>query len=471
MKASVRRWLQPSLVRRLVLAQMATAAVLWVASVAYVLHFGSAQSSEGDLAQMRLGASLVLPLATALEREPLLLRQTLQRIDDFQRANQSALVEDAAAAGFQFARIYLWRDAQLVYRSADALGEPAIDRDGALVEVLVDGRRWRAFAEVSADGRARFAAITPASIDAAGVTPWSKSWLAFPLIVSLPLLILPAWWSVRFALRPLTQLSGEIASRQAQDLSPLRFEPRHRELSPLSRGVDQWLQRMVHTRERERSFIADAAHELRTPIAAMQVHIQALQRRERFAEDAALLDGLLKSNARAGRLVAQLLAMTRSEASPAHGVLGRVDLAAVTQDAMALWQPVAQARHVELELDAMPRAEVMGDAESLRMMVDNLIGNAIKYAPAGSTVNVSVVAQDQAVQLLVTDEGPGIAPELRTRVFDRFYRMPGQVQGGSGLGLSIVKSVAERHAAIIDLSDGPGGKGLQVRLRFAAITN
>jgi signal transduction histidine kinase len=468
MKAGMRRWLQPSLVRRLLLAQMATAAVLWVASVAYVLHFGSAQSSEGDLAQMRLGASLVLPLATALEREPLLLRQTLQRIDDFQRANQSALVEDAAAAGFQFARIYLWRDAQLVYRSADALGEPAIDRDGALVEVLVDGRPWRAFAEVSADGRARFAAITPASIDAAGITPWSRSWLAFPLIVSLPLLILPAWWSVRFALRPLTQLSGEIASRQAQDLSPLRFEPRHRELSPLSRGVDQWLQRMVRTRDRERSFIADAAHELRTPIAAMQVHIQALQKRERFAADAALLDGLFKSNARASHLVAQMLAMTRSEAVPAHGVSTRVDLAAVTQDAMALWQPVAQVSDVEIELEASPSAEVMGDAESLRMLIDNLIGNAIKYSPQGTCVRVRVFHEQKDVNVVVVDEGPGIAPECWARVFDRFYRVPGQVQAGSGLGLAIVKTVADRHGATVQLSDGPGTKGLQVALRIAA---
>jgi signal transduction histidine kinase len=127
---------------------------------------------------------------------------------------------------------------------------------------------------------------------------------------------------------------------------------------------------------------------------------------------------------------------------------------------------VARAKSIELDLESQPGSRVQGDEESLRMLVDNLVGNAIKYSPAGSTVRVRVQRDDDAVQFVVTDEGPGIPPELRARVFDRFYRAPDQDQPGSGLGLAIAKSVADRHGASLDLCDGPDAKGLMVRVRL-----
>lgn len=461
----LRRWLQPSLVRRLVLAQIATAALLWLALALYVAREVSIESSEGDLAQMRQGAAMILPLAQALHGQPELLRQTAQRIDAYQRAN---ITPHEGQTVLQLPRIYLWRDGQLLYRSADAQSELPIQRTGALFEVPVDGLAWRAYAEDSADGRIRFAAMAPASAEAAGLTPWSRGWLVLPLLVSLPLLVIPAWLSVRFALRPWARLSGEIATRSAEDLSPLRFTSRLRELNPLSRAVDELLARLRLARDRERSFIADAAHELRTPIAAMQVNAEALQERQLSGEDRELLDGLLRSNARAGRLVAQLLALTRSDVSPSPQSMASVDFEALVQDSLAQASPMAQARHVDLDLESQEGALVWGDEESLRMLVDNLIGNAIKYSPVGGTVRVRVHRELDTLQLLVVDKGPGIAPELRTRVFDRFYRIPGQDQPGSGLGLSIAKSVADRHGACIELCDGPDAEGLMVLVRFAA---
>ena len=465
MIARLRRWLRPSLVRRLVLAQVITAALLWLALAAYVAHDLSMESNDGDLAQMRTGAAMVLPLAQALHDQPELLRQTLQRIDDFQRAN---VTPRDAQSMLQLPRIFLWRDGQLIYQSADAKATLPVERTQVLFQVSVDGLPWRAYAEDSADGRARFAAMTPASIEAAGLAPWSRGWLVLPLLVSLPLLVIPAWLSVRFTLRPWARLSSEIATRGADDLVPLRFTPQHRELTPLTHAVDQLFGRLRQARERERSFIADAAHELRTPIAAMQVNAEALQERHLAPADRELLDGLVKSNARAGRLVAQLLALTRSDVSPSPRGAARVDLEALVQDSLAQCSPVAQAQHVELELESQPGSVVQGDEESLRMLVDNLIGNAIKYSPRGGAVRVRLHSDRAALELLVTDEGPGIAPEFRSRVFDRFFRMPGQTQAGSGLGLAIAKTVADRHGATLELANGPDGKGLQVRLRFAA---
>jgi signal transduction histidine kinase len=222
------------------------------------------------------------------------------------------------------------------------------------------------------------------------------------------------------------------------------------------------------SRERERSFVADAAHELRTPIAAMQVNAEALQERHLAPEDRELLGGLLKSNARAGRLVVQLLSLTRTDISPSQRLSATVDLEALGQDSLAELAAVAKAKGIELDLESHPGSLVQGDEESMRMLVDNLVGNAIKYSPAGSTVRVRVHREHDTVQLHVIDEGPGIAPELRARVFDRFYRAPGQDQPGSGLGLAIAKSVADRHGASLELSDGPDATGLLVRVRLAA---
>lgn len=468
MTGALRRWLQPSLVRRLVLAQMATAALLWLALAAYTAIQFTLDADESDLDQMRMGAALVLPLAQALEGQPALLQQTLQRIDEFQRA---AVLPRDAQSGFQMPCIFLWREGVLAYRSSDAPPDFAIEAAEALREVSVGGRPWRAYAEDSADKRWRFAALAPATAEAFGLTPWSQGWLVLPLLVSLPLLLLPAWWSVRFALRPWAQVSGEIEMRGPEDLAPLRFSPVHRELSPLTAAVNQLLARMRASRERERSFIADAAHELRTPIAAIQVNAEALNARGLAPHDTELLQGLLNSNDRAGRLVSQLLALTRSDTLTNPRLTADVDLATLVQESLAQSAPLAWARDVRLDLESPSSARVRGDPESLRMLVDNLVGNAIKYSPPGATVWARLHCDAATVQLDVIDEGPGIAPELRARVCDRFFRVAGQTAGGSGLGLAIAKSVADRHHATLEFRDGPGGpgsRGLTVVVRLAA---
>lgn len=464
MSGWLRRCLQPSLSRRLVVAQMVTAALLWLALAWYASNEIQIDARDSDLAQMRLGAKIMLPLAQALETQPELLRQTAQRIDELHR---SMAIPNHESTTLKLPRIFLWRDGRLVYRSPDASDNLVIDQLGVLLDKSVDGLPWRVYAEDSIDKRSRFAVMAPGSPQAYGFNPWSRTWLVVPLLVSLPLLVIPAWLSVRFALRPWARLSGEIASRGAEDLSPLRFVAKHRELSPLTRAVDQLLASLRQARARERNFIADAAHELRTPIAAVQINAEALQQRKLAEADQSLLTALLGSNARAGRLVAQLLALTRSDGAPSLRPMTPVDLQVVVQESLAQWSQVANASQVELDLDAPAVAMVTGDEESLRTLIDNLVGNAIKYSPPGATVRVRLMRNKDSVELRVIDEGPGIASALRERVFDRFYRIPSQTQSGSGLGLAIAKAVADRHGASLELDDGPNQRGLQVRLRFA----
>jgi two-component system sensor histidine kinase QseC len=284
---------------------------------------------------------------------------------------------------------------------------------------------------------------------------------------------LPAWLSVRLALRPWRRVSGEIESRGPDDLSPLGFVPQHRELSPLTGAVNRLLVRLRSARLRESSFIADAAHELRTPIAAMRVHVEALLGHAPAERDRELLQGLLASNGRAARLVEQLLALTRSEAAADAHTVTIIDLEALAQECLAQMSPLAQAASVELELESgqadRATANVRGHAESLRSLVDNIVGNAIKYSPPSGTVRVRLAASPASIQLSVTDEGPGIPIELRQRVFDRFFRVPDQRQAGSGLGLAIAKAVADSHGASLSLTEGEGGCGLRVVLLLPAM--
>jgi two-component system sensor histidine kinase QseC len=287
-------------------------------------------------------------------------------------------------------------------------------------------------------------------------------------MIAMPILIVPAWLSVWFALKPFRKVAGEISAKGPQDLAPLAFKPSHRELRELGLSVDAMLERMRDSIERERRFIADAAHELRTPLAAMRINVEALQRRTQAPDDAALLEGLRHSGDRATRLVSQLLALMRSDAVPESVPRQVVRLDELAQERLAALGGIARERGVELELEAPVTVEVTGDRQGLITLIDNLVENAIKHSPARGVVRVAVAARPGGAEVTVDDQGPGIPGELRERVFERFFRAPDQSQPGSGLGLAIVKSVAHAHGASVKIEDAGPAVGLRVRITFAA---
>jgi two-component system, OmpR family, sensor histidine kinase QseC len=251
----LKRALQASLLRRLVLAQMATSALLWVILVGVISMQVEEDDEENTRDIMRRGAAVVLPLAQALQAQPELLAQSLRRLDEFQRTvgSPARASSGSGAREPQLPRMYVWRDGQLAYSSIDADANFKVEARSSepLHRVMVNGMPWHQYVEDSADKRIRFVALAPATLEAYGFTPWSRSWLLLPLLVSLPLLLLPAWLSVRMALRPWAKVSSEIAAHGPDDLQPLRFEPTHRELSPLTRAVNQLLSRLRTARERD----------------------------------------------------------------------------------------------------------------------------------------------------------------------------------------------------------------------------
>lgn len=288
-----------------------------------------------------------------------------------------------------------------------------------------------------------------------------------PLVYSLPFLLLPAWLIVRRGLRPLQDMVAIIEQRTDSDLQPLPPSS-YRELSPLAASVNRLMQRLMERVERDKEFLSDAAHELKTPLSVIQANAHLLlnhhDSQTRLQEAG---QGLRHGVARATHTVHQLLALERARHDVGDGGSMPLDLVRLLRERLAQAAPLAMQRSIELELDAPPACVMLLHRESIVALLDNLIGNAVKYSPEGGRVLVSLQVRSGAgPELVVCDEGPGIVPELRARVFERFYRIPGQLVAGSGLGLAIAERAAQRNGAGITLHDGAEGRGLRVRVGF-----
>ena len=450
----------PSLTRRLVLAQMALLLVLWLGSIGYFIYDIAYINRWYEPKQMRERAEMILTVMEGLADRPAQLNDALRRIDEFQRDENRERDDPGVRVTMN-----AWFGGELVYQSP---GEPGVMATTRLDEIETSvqyDRRVRTYARESSRSSARVVLILPGDATKVFLTLWSSGTVLLPLLVSLPLLLVPGWLSVRLALRPFRELAAEVSGKGPQDLEPLAFRVKHYELRPIVKSVNELLRRLRSGIRRERRFIADAAHELRTPLAAMRINIEALQERGQRPEDLPLLESLVHSSDRAARLASQLLSLMRSDAA-VHVTGERLRFDELVQDCLAELAVIARPRGVELEFAAPPDPVwVNGDNEGLRSLVTNLVENAVKYSPGGETVAVRLSTGDAGVEMTVSDRGPGIPAELRERVFDPFYRVADQDQDGNGLGLAIVRTVSERLGAAVILTAPPDG-GLHVAVRF-----
>jgi len=223
--------------------------------------------------------------------------------------------------------------------------------------------------------------------------------------------------------------------------------------------------------ERERAFIADAAHELRTPLTALHLQVQTLRDAASGLEQDEAVQRLQAGVERTTRLVEQLLALAREERGGARQ-REPVEICSLVRDVVEDLLPLADARDVDLGVTRADPVVVDGNRDALRVLVRNVLDNAIRYSPPGGQVDVSVeldARADPRALLVVTDQGPGIAPAERERVFDRFYRVPGAVAGGSGIGLALVRSIARHHGGDVRLDDATSGTGLRVQVDLPAL--
>ncbi len=289
-----------------------------------------------------------------------------------------------------------------------------------------------------------------------------------PLIVALPLVALFVWATIARGLAPLTRIASALGKRTPTQLAPLAASGWPREIQPVVDALNGLLGRLDDAIDAQRAFVADAAHELRTPLTALHLQAQIAERATSEDERRTALADLRAGLARATRMVEQLLALAREEPTVAERPMTPVDLAAIARDVVAELEPLAAAKGLDLGLADAQQATVIGDAASLRTLLANLVDNAIRYTAAGGRIDVAVSRDDGAFTLAVRDNGPGIDPCERERVFTRFARGTVAAAEGSGLGLAIVRRIAERHGASIALGDGLDGRGLGVVVRFAA---
>lgn len=290
-----------------------------------------------------------------------------------------------------------------------------------------------------------------------------------PVALLAPVLMWVVWWVIGRALGPIESVRRQLAARQPDDLAPLATAGLPAEVQPLVQEMNGLLQRLAAAWDALTHFTADAAHELRSPLAALRLQVQALQRAEAPAARELAERRLLAGIDRATRLVEQLLALARQEGAAGTAAFTRLDLAVLAQSSVAEAQAEADQRHIALGA-ALPPAPVAvhGQPAALAVLLRNLLENALRYTPEGGQVQVSVLpaTSAQGPALVVEDSGPGIAAAERERVFDRFYRSPGAPGHGSGLGLAIARAVAERQHAGLRVDASPALGGARFELRF-----
>ena len=418
------------------------------------------------LATIALAASGVTYLAARREVGQLLDLQLKQlaystRIDDLLRGRQPGLGTRQSPQGVGVTEIVtqIWdRDGVLVYWSQPGAGLPVPATQGYST-IRHNGRDWRVYTLVQ--GTHALQVAQPQDEREAIATQTALRTLV-PFLALIPFFGVLIWVGVGRGLEPLDAMSKAVSSRRPDALAPIEEQKLPDELQPLAASLNGLLARLSDALASQRRFTADAAHELRTPLAALTLQLDLARR----SASSAALDDLDAGVARASHVVEQLMTLARAEPESMAQTRTRCDLVALAKDVIVARAALAADKSIDLGLAHETPAVVSGDPEGLRILLSNLVDNALRYTPRGGRIDVSVERDGEGVILCVADTGPGIAAEERERVFDRFYRGEASEGSGSGLGLSIVKRIADAHGATIALDAPASGSGLVVRVRF-----
>jgi len=420
-----------------------------------------------------LAGGLALALVVATVATYLRARDEANALFDVQLTQLAASVTGMPLAAAPVPRggaadsplvVQVWnRDGVQVYRSQGGREAPARAAPGFATVATRDGP-WRVYSVLAGGELVQVAQPLSvrnelaASLALRTIVPW---------LVAAPLIGLLLWFAIARALAPLDRFAAAVSRRTPRELAPLPATGWPREVQPVVDALNALLGRLDAALAAQRSFVADAAHELRTPLAAVHLQAQLAARAVSDPERAAALVAMKEGLARATRLSEQLLALARAD-EPAPSASAPVDLAAIARAVVAEQAVVAAARGIDLGLvvadDAA--ATVAGDGPALTTLVTNLVDNAVRYTPSGGEVDVVVEARDGCPSVVVRDTGPGIPAAERPLVFQRFARGRDATAPGSGLGLAIVRRIADRHGATVALDDGPAGHGLAVTVSF-----
>jgi two-component system, OmpR family, sensor histidine kinase QseC len=395
----------------------------------------------------------------------LLVAQQGGGIQDERAVDAPALHRYAPKVAFQ-----VFHEGRLVLRSANAPARPMIaigdSAETGFQTTRIDGRTWRVFAAHGAERDVRVYVGEELGSRASILWAVLRSML-WPMLVALPLLALTVAWAIHSGVTPLRKLGGTLAARRPDNLKPVEVESAPAEMAPLIDALNSLFARIASLLDSERRFTADAAHELRTPIAAIQAQAQVAMAETGDGLRRHALQATLEGCDRATRVVEQLLTLSRLEADvqlPQQSV----DLAQVAQRVLADLAPKAIGKRQSLELHGSSECWVRGDETLLRVLVRNLVDNAVRYAGPLAQIHVRLERDPERVTLHVEDSGPGLPDADMHRLGERFFRKPGAQESGSGLGWSIVRRIAGAHGARIVVRRSSRLGGLAVDVGFAA---
>ena len=359
------------------------------------------------------------------------------------------------------------RDGVLMFYSRPNMAIPMRPRPG-FSNMDWKGQSWRVFTQL--DGVRIIQVAHPLSLRREMAADFARR-AVLPLLALLPLLAIGIWVVVGRVLAPLSSISAALHARTPSALEPLQSERLPDELVPLVGSLNDLLQRLQHAMEVQRQFVGDAAHELRSPLTAVQLQLSLLKRASGDEDRAAAIERLERGVQRSNRLVQQLLTLARQDPQAPQAAIETVDMSRLARELVSDFEPQAALNQQSLRIE-VPTESVLvrGERDALRVMLSNLIDNALRYTPAHGTVVVRTHQDGEQALIEVEDSGPGIAPDQRSRVFDRFYRVPHtEAEEGSGLGLAIVKRVVERHSGSVLLDEANTGSGLRVSIRLPAL--
>jgi signal transduction histidine kinase len=449
-----------SFIRRLIGCQIVAMSIIWAVLIG-CLFIVMNRYENGDL-DRRMGyfATILAETATTVRNDPAQLRT---RVGAVERVFVEGIIETLEnAKNYSATFQVLDRNRQVIYRDGAATDRPWPAPAG-FGEVVRDGVHFRTIVATSVDGE------ISVMVAESGATRWSSVWPMLRIIGVSQILIFGACigvlgWAAKRGIRPIKQMAASVSQRRLGDLEPIDDQIGYQETAPLVAAFNELFARESRRLDAERGFLADAAHELRTPIAALTASAhQVLAANDDTARRLAAIR-LDQGAARISHLLSQLLMTARIDASPVFSTLDTIDAAELLRQRLAALVPAARRKGITLALDAPESAAVLANALAFDSIVENLVDNAIRYTPQGGAVSVTLRHSGRYVDLNVKDGGPGIAPEQYHAVFERFFRIPGSETQGSGLGLAIVRRLAEALGSSVQLGPGLDGRGLSVAL-------
>lgn len=441
--------LEPSIRTRLLVLLLAAIAALWGLTAARSYHDALHEMDELFDAQLAQSARLLLDQAShALGNQARASQAPLPML--YHPYEQKVYVQVWSAEG-----TLLFRSSALTPTT------PLSERASGFDQRELEGQRWRVFALWDADHRLQLQLGQKYEVREELAGRIARH-ILFPMVFALPLLGLLVWLSVGYGIAPLRWVALEVSKRAPGHLEAIEVRGTPKEIRPVVEALNALLEQLRLALLREKQFTADAAHELRTSLGGLRTQAQVAERARDDEARQHALRHVVEGVDRMTHLVQQLLTLARLDPHDRLEPKAPVALRTLVEDVLAELAPRAIEKALELSLEEGDAITVAGHRDLLRVLIRNLVDNAVRYTPAGGEVRVLVLAEGASARVQVQDSGPGIADADRERVFDRFYRVLGSGVSGSGLGLAIVRRIGELHGAQVHLEEGPAGQGLTV---------